>query len=513
MGLDNISFANNTTSMNKSFSYRDAIGQGKMQDQIGRKSKSCKKDRRNLNDKCEHIALCQTSNNLEESNEFDPAGVNISDKRKICKNVASAPILSNHKDNKFKCEGCRKTFGSHKYLKRHAERCHKQERKLQGRADFEGDHDKPDEENKSSRNYTCRLCMKNYKYESAWMKHREQYHYKTISSWNGKEFVSAVKISLTPKRKEKPKKKESNQKDPTLSEKHDVPISRCNNDEISNKIDSGLSGGEVTGNINTKDGEKPSEHTITTNTCEPNLSNPTIVHRNEIEVNSLSADNSLAHNPNNEHLPCLTPFDQGFKKLLQKTVSAINVEQKNCNLHKLLTRDTAFMRKKGDCYSQPVIQNNYGKESNINSSQKKGIRRKEITKLQEQKDHVPLLTSSLKSLSLSNEYKCQNNRLNRDAAAGAIITKPLSNCDEEIRILRDEFVFQKVMTEILKNEAKIILGKVTIHTILVVCMVGYCCKYIHTYLISFKSKLIITEFFIFKNFNAHSLHLLLNFYI
>ena len=496
--LDNLSFANNTTSMNKSFSYRDAIGQGKMQDQIDRRSKSCKKVRRNLNAKYDHIALLQTSNNSEESNELDPAGVNISDERKICKNVASASMASNHVCNKFKCESCRKTFGCKKYLKRHTERCHKQERTIQGRMDSEGDHDTPGEEKRSSQNYNCRLCMKNYKYESAWMKHMEQYHYKTISSWNGKEFVSAVKILLTPERKEKQKKDESNKKDPTLNEKHDVPISRRNKDEMSNTIVSGFCDGEGTGNINTKDGEKTSENTITTHTYEPNLSNLTLVHRNRIEVNSLSTDNSLAHNTNSDHIHCLTSFDRGFKKILQKTVSAINVENKNCNLHKLLSQDTEFMRKEGDYYHEPAIPNNYSKDSNINRNQKKDICRKEITKLQEQDDNVPLLISSLKSLSLTNEYKCKNNILNRDAAADALITKTLSNCDEEIRILHDEFVFQKVMTEILKNEAKIILGKVTIHTILVVCMVGYCCKYSHTYLICFKSKIVIMENKCFK---------------
>ena len=177
-------------------------------------------------DKYNKFAFQLISNSPKPSNEIDSSDANINDESKMDKTITSKAAGSHHTRNKIRCESCGKTFGSEKYLMRHIEKCHNQEGKCKRNKYFYQCHGKLRDE-KESKNNICRLCMKNYKYKSGLIKHMEQSHYKTTSSWNGSEFVPAVQISLTSKQKGKQKKDRIDHKITIVNEKPETVLPRC----------------------------------------------------------------------------------------------------------------------------------------------------------------------------------------------------------------------------------------------------------------------------------------------
>ena len=79
-------------------------------------------------------------------------------------------------------------------------------------------------------------------------------------------------------------------------------------------------------------------------------------------------------------------------------------------------------------------------------------------------DIVQDLISSLQSISISSGYKYKLYKGNSFARPSALDSSKIvkNSKKDEIRLLRDEFIYRTVMKEILKNEARIILEKVNL---------------------------------------------------
>ena len=379
------------------------------------------------------------------TNAFVTSSANF--KHGIEKNQYSHDTKINNMEDEHICKGCRKVFRSKSLLRMHSQKNTSQKNECQRKQSTTGESQITSVQNKQemSKPNACRFCNRIFKRRFGLKRHMERFHYKTAKSWNGREFVTAITISLTSSGTNRKKGRNRNHKNGTNSKletertkvhssdmQKDVNIKKFNKQTkafVEDETEMQLKGYDELNEVIT------------------NLEN--VEQRVNVTRDDSLRTNSLVEKKSQNPAPS---FDTYFKKILKYTVNAIfdNTMLENNSIRGLENIVTSKSLNNGQNPLKPSNKKG-GTKTRVKEMNTHFVATSESVKNKESASLIALMQSL--SLGCSNKPSKRNyNKLD------SFFSKIFWKYDDDV--FRHDYIYQTVMKEIRKNEAKIILHKV-----------------------------------------------------
>ena len=339
-------------------------------------------------------------------------------------------------------------FSRRKQLKRHLKKCLSQMNVLEEKVGLSNVEDTSCEPKKAPDlmgKYVCHVCGKMFNLKIGLKKHTEKAHFKTTSVWNGKEYRPMVQISLAPKSTNKRNSCQAAgiviMKTEELGPTNLLDIPDSNHDK------SNLKTQELVSTISNEDGvENVFKLQVTSN----NLVSYDSTH-DQPEIHFLSRKKRRRKTYNGYLKAILKQtapkiFNDKIRKTVLKNTETFYQKSPTCDYDPIDLKSNSF--ENCDLITKIEFENNMVEEEN-----------EEIRNVDDLEQD---LVSTMQSISITPGHKFELNKCNNSVRPSALDSSKIGKQlkDNEIRILRDEFIYRTVMAEILKNEAKIIFEKV-----------------------------------------------------
>ena len=308
----------------------------------------------------------------------------------------------------------------------------------------------------------CNICGRRYTYKSGLRNHINRSHYKQTKCWDGTEFVSAVRISLTSTRKRGERKhkeyKESIQKNqrcamvfPSHIESKSNGNTRVDREDLI-----------VRDNFTTDD-KQSHLGSVTLKNC------PKSEHvgpSQEVKVVNRYSRYQIKEKPSHDaghakslHLDSLGRANSIYSaKTLPGIVGRTGVYG---NDDIVLHNNTDQGKTLTDIPNLKLCCND--KEANIGKSVQRCEQNQRIGENSIAQNYPNAMYTvrdrDIQSLSLNS---CDNKKAS-SSSTRSVCSSVSPSYENDVRILHDDFVFRTVMKKMLKNEASIIFGRVNIH--------------------------------------------------